>query len=155
MALTLVLSVGLNPELLCSRNQMLEDAGYTVVRAFTLKAAIDCFQILDFDLILLCHSIPTTEKNRLISWIRAFGSRIPVLSVSERPYKDDDLADVTTGSSTDEMLAAMQRTRDKTAIHAKFETTRSPIKKPAGSSDGSNGITRAAKRQFVRLAHTG
>jgi DNA-binding response OmpR family regulator len=74
MALTLVLSVGFDSQLLATRNLVLQSAGYTVVRAFSLKAAADCFQTLDFDLVLLCQSIPTKEKDRLVSWIRVSGS---------------------------------------------------------------------------------
>jgi len=108
MALTLVLSVGLDPEVLGIRNIVLQSAGYTALRATSLKAAVDCFQALDFDLILLCQSIPAQEKSRLTSWIRASGSRIPIVSVSEKPCQRDAFADVTAESDPKALLAGIE-----------------------------------------------
>ena len=82
MALTLVLSVGLDTELLSTRNFVLHSAGYIVIAAFSPKEAVDRLRDGDFDLVLLCQSIPTKEKDHLALWIRASGSRIPVISIS-------------------------------------------------------------------------
>ena len=91
MALTLVLSVGLDPELLITRNLVLQSAGYTVVAAFSPREAVDRLREGDFDLVLLCQSIPTEEKDHLALWIRrATGSCcIPVRSVSGILYERD------------------------------------------------------------------
>lgn len=109
MALTLVLSVGLDSELSGIRNRVLQSAGYTVVRAFSLMEAMDCFQTLDFDLVILCQSIPAKEKIRLTSWIRGSGSRIPVVSVSEKPCQEDDFAGVTVVSKPDALLLGLRK----------------------------------------------
>jgi CheY-like chemotaxis protein len=118
MALTLVLSVGLDPEILGTRNIVLQSAGYTVVRAFSLKAAVDCFQALDFDLILLCQSIPTKEKDRLTSWIRASGSRVPVVSVAENLCQQDAFADATVESDPKVLLMGIRQALVKAGIPA-------------------------------------
>jgi hypothetical protein len=67
MALTLILSIGQDAELLSIRNFVLQSAGYFVVPAYSLKEAADHFAGGDFDLVLLCQSIPIKDKDRLIS----------------------------------------------------------------------------------------
>lgn len=116
MALTLVLSVGLDPEILGTRNIVLRSAGYTVIQAVSLKAAVDCFQALDFDVVLLCQSIPTQEKDRLTSWIRASGSRIPVVSVSEKLGQFDAFADATVASDPKVLLMGIREALAKAEI---------------------------------------
>ncbi len=107
MALTLVLSIGLDAELLSTRNFVLQSAGYIVVSAYSMKEAVDRFRGGDFDLVLLCHSIPTKERNDLICWIRAFGSRIPLVFVSGRPCQRDDYADATVESDPNCILVGI------------------------------------------------
>jgi CheY-like chemotaxis protein len=118
MEITLVLSVGLDPELLGSRNVVLQSVGYTVVRAYSLNAAMDCFQTFDFDAILLCQSIPANEKDRLTSWIRATGSRIPVVSVSSNLRQGDPFADATVDSDPEILLKGMSEVLTKAANRA-------------------------------------
>ena len=107
MALTLVLSVGLDPELLGTRKLVLQSAGYTVVAAFSAQGAVDRLRAGDFDLVLLCQSIPTNEKDRLALWIRASGSRIPVISISGIPCQRDAFADATVVGDPNALLMAI------------------------------------------------
>lgn len=98
MPQALVLSVGLDPQLLGTRNLILESAGYIVVSTYSMREAVDRFQQGDFDLVLLCQSIPAKERDRLTRWIRACGSRIPVISVSGNLCPGDVAGGVTVGS---------------------------------------------------------
>ena len=104
MALTVVLSSGVDADLLVTRNLVLQSAGYAVVPAFSIKEAIDCFQEGDFDLVLLCQSIPTKGKDCLTSLIRASGSRVPVVSVSGIACQRDAFTDATVGSEPGALL---------------------------------------------------
>jgi len=163
MALTLVLSVGLDSELLRTRNLVLQSAGYTVVRAFSIKAAMDCYRTLDFALVLLCQSIPTKEKVRLTSWIRASGSRIPVISVSEEPFQEDDFAGVTVVSKPDALLFNLRKALNNLAMPvARTSTSRdkqvaaaAPRNKPPGSSDGYERQARTAEEHLAPLTQAG
>jgi DNA-binding response OmpR family regulator len=163
MALTLVLSVGLDSKLLDTRKLVLQSAGYTVVRAFSLKAAVDCFQTFDFDIVLLCQSISTKEKGRLTSWIRASGSRIPVVSVSENLCEEDHLAGVTVGCEPDALLLNLRKALNNLAISVartamfqdKQELAAAPGQKPPGLSEGYEGRTKAIKEHFAYPAHAG
>ena len=169
MALTLVLSVGLDPKLLNTRNLVLQSAGYSVVRAYSLEAAVGCFQTLDFDLVLLCQSIPAEEKNRLTSWIRASGSRIPVVSVSDRLRQDDAATHddastgVTVGSDPDallwgirEVLINAEKPANWTAAYAdREEVAAAPGRDLPKSSNAYEGRTKATSEHIAPLAHIG
>lgn len=123
MALTLVLSIGLDVELLSTRNLVLQSAGYLVVPAYSLKEAVDRFQDGDFDLVLLCQSIPTKEKDRLTCWIRASGSRVPVLSVSASPCQRDAFTDATIESDPNSLLEGMKEALLKAGMSATRAST--------------------------------
>ena len=77
-----ILSVGHHPALLETRNLILRAAGYKVEEAASIKQAIRQFQAGNFDLVLLCHSIPTTERERLAGLIRASGASTSVASIA-------------------------------------------------------------------------
>lgn len=160
MALTLVLSVGLDPELLNTRNLVLQSAGYSVVRAFSLKAAVDCFRTFDFDLVLLCQSIPTKEKDSLTSWIRASGSRIPVVSVSGQFCQDDASTGLTISSDPGSLLWGIREVLIDAGRPAKWtamspdreEVAAAPRKESPESSDGYKGRAKATEEHFVSRA---
>lgn len=81
MAFFLILAVGQDPRVLNTRCSILRSAGFVVRSAFGVAESIDLFQNTDFDLMLLCHSIPVEDRDRLIRIIRRTGSRIPIYVV--------------------------------------------------------------------------
>ncbi len=95
MSSAVILSVGLDETFLSSRASLLVSAAYIVVSALSVKEAIRLFQVGGFDLIVLCHSIPDKDRERLTCLIRASGSFIPVISVAESPEKHDTFPDAT------------------------------------------------------------
>jgi len=105
MPLIIVLSVGFDPSLLRARGLVLESAGYLVESASTVKEAADRFQSGDFDLVLLCHSVPRKDRDRLISLIRASGSRTSVVSIAENL---DILANATLEDRPNNFLAGIR-----------------------------------------------
>ena len=62
MSLTIVLSIGFDPSLLETRSLVLQSAGYMVESASSLKEAVNRFQSGDFDLVLLCRSVPRKDR---------------------------------------------------------------------------------------------
>ena len=104
MPLPLILSVGLDHKLLDRRNRVLQSAGNIVVTAFSTKEAVARLQDGDFDLVLLCRSIPAQERESLTIWIRASGSRIPVVLVSGNTCERDARSDVTVVSDPKALL---------------------------------------------------
>lgn len=171
MALTLVLSVGLDAELLSTRNFVLQSAGYFVVPAYSLKEAVNYFQGGDFDLVLLCQSIPTKEKDRLTCWIRTSGSRIPVVSVSGKLNEDDHFAGITVGGNPEALLMDIREVLINAAspavrMPASFDKKDAGVlpqrevaaeqgKKPPTSGVGYERQARTTKERSVPLAHVG
>lgn len=90
-----VLMVAHDRVLAMTRSQVLRTAGYIVVTAFTPRQAIDEFVRGDFDLVLLCHSIPGDARERLVSALREYTSRTPIVSVASFDGHFDGFADAT------------------------------------------------------------
>jgi DNA-binding response OmpR family regulator len=168
MALTLILSVGLNADLLSTRNAVLQAGGYFVVPAYSLIEAVERFQGGDFDLVLLCPSVLPKEKERLIAWIRASGSRIPVVVVSETSVEHGYLGGSTVGSRPEELLAGIreilikaERTvwmsspcrNRKSGVTPSSELCANQEKKPAQSAAVDEGKALATNDRSVVLAH--
>jgi CheY-like chemotaxis protein len=81
MSHTVILSVGNDEVLLSSRNAVLRKAGYAVVEVSSPKRAIAEFYTGDFDLVLLCHSIPSEVRQRLAQAMHGRCPGTPVLCV--------------------------------------------------------------------------
>ncbi|HTW82119.1 MAG TPA: hypothetical protein VME23_21420 [Terracidiphilus sp.] len=163
MALTFVLSVGLDRELLGTRNLVLQSAGYTVVAAYSVKEAVDRLQGGDFDLVLLCQSIPANERDRLSRWIRASGSRIPAVSVSAKLRLSDAFSGVTVDSDPDallrgvrEVLISAKNLATRTAtVFDEHESDAALREKPPTPGTGYEQQTKITKERFSPLARRG
>jgi CheY-like chemotaxis protein len=109
MPIKLILAVGREPALLEYRSQILRRAGYIVDSELSLKKAIQRYKCGDFDLVLLCHSIPVQERDRLISSIRAFGSLTPIVSVAPlHACAPDAFADAMVEDAPEKLLSGIQ-----------------------------------------------
>lgn len=82
MSTASILAVGQDDFLLNTRSSVLRTAGYVVKPVVSLTQAFHQFLKGDFDLVLLCHSIPLQERDRLICAIRASGSPVAILVVA-------------------------------------------------------------------------
>ncbi len=163
MAQTVVLSIGLDPDLLRTRNLVLHSAGYTVVSAYSVKEAVDRFQAGDFDLVLLCQTLPAKERDGLTWWMRASSPGTPVVTVSGRLFSDDVVAGVMVGSEPGALLWGIREVlinaKNRAARAAtpldNHEVKAAQMKKPQGPSTGYERRTRATAERFAPLARTG
>jgi DNA-binding response OmpR family regulator len=129
-ALAVVLFVSYDPMLLDTRSTILRAGGYLVESASTTGQAIELFREVDFDLVVLCHSIPAGETDPLIRLIRASGSTVPIVCVA--PLSDHHLqtsADLVVDSRPQELLCGvemvlMRATRQRKAKRAGELATR-------------------------------
>ena len=101
---TRVLSIGLDFTLVADRSIVLHSAGYSVQSALSTKDAVHRFGKNNFDLVILCHSIPTRERIRLTSLMRAQGTPIAVISATERPLPCDAFTSATVESDPGKFL---------------------------------------------------
>jgi CheY-like chemotaxis protein len=73
-----------------------------------LKRRVDHFQSGDFDLVLLCHSVPAGDRERLASLIRASGSRIPIVSIAGSLGECDAFANSTLEDGHNKFVAGIR-----------------------------------------------
>src|SRR5580693_4664431 len=104
----IVLAVGFDLSLMTTRDLVLQSAGYVVVEASSLEEAVDHFQSGDFDLVLLCHSVPAGDRERLASLIRASGSRIPIVSIATSLGECDAFANSTLEDGPNKFVAGIR-----------------------------------------------
>jgi CheY-like chemotaxis protein len=67
---------------LSSRCSILRYAGHVVTPLSSIAEAIELFRKADFDLVLLCHSVPVEDRDILTSAIRALDPNIPIYTVA-------------------------------------------------------------------------
>jgi CheY-like chemotaxis protein len=119
MAMAVILSVGQDYSVLSTRTAVLRSAGYVVEQASSLTEAIDQFRSGDFDLVVLCHSMPLEERQSLIQFIRACGSLLPTLYIA--PVSESirgSLTDGTIGSSPCELLKGIDKALREAMAHS-------------------------------------
>ena len=108
MSLTIILAVGVDSSLLASQRPFWESAGCNVTPVVSIREAIVQFRDGDFDLILLGYSIPIESRERLTFLIRASGSRIPVICISDSPGDHDVFADATVRNEGNDLLQVIE-----------------------------------------------
>lgn len=104
-----ILNAGQDPTLLETRSIILRAAGYMVESASSVKQAVTRFLAGGFDGVILCHSIPAKDRERLTCLIRASGSLTPVVAVSERSSHCDSFADVTIEPDPKKLLSGIRK----------------------------------------------
>lgn len=115
MSNTRILSVGEDRMLLGTRNTILGAAGYIVESARSLKQAIDHFLAGYFDVVILCYSIVSKDRDLLTCWIRASGSLTPVVSISENPGQCDNFADANLEREPKKLLSGIRNILNQAA----------------------------------------
>jgi CheY-like chemotaxis protein len=105
---TVVLAVGLDLSLSTRHSADWDSAGYFVTSASSIREAIVHFQDGDFDLILLGDGIPPDSRERLTFLIRASGSRIPVVYITNSSNDSDSFADATIRSEPINLLRGLE-----------------------------------------------
>lgn len=117
MALVLILAAGQDPVVLSSRCSVLRSAGYIVQSASSIAEAIDRYFDVDFDFVLLCHSIPVEDRDRLIRVIRSSGSQIPIYTVDSASVDfQTGLADGILSSGPGDLIKELDATLRKGAL---------------------------------------
>jgi hypothetical protein len=79
----LILSAGRDAVLLDTRNRVMRSAGHIVVAALDHASLVESFLNGDFDVLVLCHSIPLAERKQVAALARTHSPLTPVLMVSD------------------------------------------------------------------------
>lgn len=124
MPQALVLSVGSDPRVLDTRELLLRSAGYSVVSAISIKEAVYLLKDGEFDVIVLCHTLPRKDCERLTGAVRAMGSRVPIVCVSGASFDGHNaFADATVDKNPAAFLRAIG---DLLRSHAQTEALQPP-----------------------------
>jgi len=107
MTVTVILAVGADSLLLENQTSFWQSAGYFMTPVHSIREAIERFKGGDFDLVLLGHSIPAESSERLTFLIRAFGSRIPVVCITESSGDCSAFAGATIRNEPQELLVGI------------------------------------------------
>src|SRR3954452_11632010 len=99
-----ILSAGRDRPLLFTRNRVLEEAGYSVTPATTAAETVERFFGGDFDLVILCHSIPLEERERIAQLVRMHSPSTPVLLLAHPRPRRYNFGDLTVDSDADSLL---------------------------------------------------
>jgi DNA-binding response OmpR family regulator len=103
------LAVGPDPLLLETRGQVPRNAGYTVVSALSVEQALQSFVSVDFDIIILCHSIPVRERERLTYAIRRHSPNTRVVVIAGRLSALDSFSDAALDNDPEILLQEIPR----------------------------------------------
>jgi len=76
-----VLCVGHQRQLLALRNTILRSEGYRVIETYTVEEAVEIFYSTDVDIVVICHSIPTQSRKRLVTVMKQARPLIPVIAL--------------------------------------------------------------------------
>jgi DNA-binding response OmpR family regulator len=118
------LAVGRDPVLLETRNQVLRNAGYSVVSALSTEQALQSFASGDFDIVILCHSIPLRDRERLTYAIRRHSPNTPVVVVTARFSEMDSFADAMIENEPEILLQGIPRRVHKAPENYQRESKR-------------------------------
>jgi DNA-binding response OmpR family regulator len=104
-----ILSISNDASLLSTRKNLLEYAGYEVVSPEGFAAAFDACEAEngDFDLVVVGHSVPRVDKERIIAQVRK-KRRCPILVLLRAHESSVRGADVSVEADPNIFLAAVK-----------------------------------------------
>jgi len=105
---TVILSAGRDPRILKNRNEALTAAGYSVVTAASSPETINRLFNGDFDVVLLCSSIPDDERKRLTRIVTSYSPSTPVIVISDMDTQTFDFGARTARCFPQQIIAAIQ-----------------------------------------------
>jgi CheY-like chemotaxis protein len=133
-----VLMVGRDPSLAKPRSEVLRAAGYSVVVLVSPELAVKQFLMGDFDLVILCHSIPAEKRQFLCKGIRQHTSRTPIVYLAPKPGEQDPFVDATVVNDPTELLAGLREILHGNGSH--WRMSRSRKSDAAGKNDAQETI---------------
>ena len=104
MPITIALAIGFDPWLLESQRTVWRSAGCFVTGTGSVREAMDQLKSGDFDMVLLDHSISLKNRDGMTSLVRASGSLIPVVCMTDLPGNADDSASSTIENEPEALL---------------------------------------------------
>ncbi len=86
MAYGHIISFGYDTSLMSSRSLVLESAGFTVEEAYSSAGLLRLARNDLVDLVVICHTVPTKEQERLIDALREI-RELPIICVAASQWE--------------------------------------------------------------------
>jgi CheY-like chemotaxis protein len=86
---------------------VLEEAGYNVTAATTSAETVERFFTGDFDLVILCHSIPIEERERIATLVHNHSPSTPVVLLADMATRRYNFGDLTVESDANSLLQSL------------------------------------------------
>lgn len=106
-AAVVILSAGRDASLLGTRNAVLRAEGYSVVTAVTAAEIVDLFFAGDYDMVVLCHTIPALERQKIIRLMRNHAPSTPVMVLTSHDGQQADDGAVRVRNNPKELVEAV------------------------------------------------
>ncbi|MBV9075132.1 MAG: hypothetical protein JOZ10_16020 [Acidobacteria bacterium] len=103
------LLVGEDPVVLETRSMVLRSVGYAVVSCLSTATAFGIFVDGDFDVVILCHSIPATERTALARAVHGYSPGTPVALVSAGYPAQDSSVDAVIENEPKQLLQELPK----------------------------------------------
>jgi hypothetical protein len=103
-----ILSMGGDPYLMTVRTLLLRSAGYVVDEAYERGAALSRAQCDSVDALLICHTVPKSERRWLIVNIREKRKLMPILCLTLGIHEVPDEGCISVESYPEELLNALR-----------------------------------------------
>lgn len=84
--MTIILSLGRDHLLMPLRTMVLHRAGYVVREACSSDEALRLLGTVEFDLLLICHTVPEAEQRELIAAVRRSLPGLPIACLKSNEY---------------------------------------------------------------------
>jgi DNA-binding response OmpR family regulator len=108
MAVVQVLSIGYDRVLVNLRALVLQQAGYAVISAIGNENAMILARTEKFELVIVGHSSPVSQRQAMVKWLKDKFPGIPVIALCMAPGERIALADAVSGvESPTEWLEAI------------------------------------------------
>lgn len=102
-----ILSMGYDPHLMTIRTVLLRGAGYIVDEAYERTAALSRAQCDSVDVLLICHTVPKSQRRWLIANVREKRQLMPILCLTVGIHQVPDDGSIGVENNPEDLLNAL------------------------------------------------
>ena len=85
--MTAILSMGRDHSLMTIRTMVLQQAGYAVTDAYSSSEALEHLRAAEFDLMLICHTVPEVEQRELVAAVRLLQPGLQIVYINSSGHQ--------------------------------------------------------------------
>ena len=104
-----ILSMGYDPRLMSIRTLLLQGAGYVVDEAYDRNAALSRAQCDSVDALLICHTVPKSERRWLIANVREKRQLMPIVCLTFGIHQVPDDGCIGVENDPEKLLNALRQ----------------------------------------------